>query len=152
VSPSRGHIRTVLPDDLDRLVEIENASFPGDRLSRRSLRRLAARSTAEMVVVESGGAISGYALVLFHSRRGAARLYSIAVDAAFAGKGLGSLLLAASEDRAKARGAGTMRLEVRQDNDAAQSLYRAAGYRQTGAKAGYYSDGTAALTFEKVLL
>jgi ribosomal-protein-alanine acetyltransferase len=151
VPQSRCHIRKALPGDLDRLVEIENSSFSGDRLSRRSLARLAVRNTAEMIVVEVGGAIGGYALLLFHGQRNAARLYSIAVDSAFAGKGLGSLLLAASEERAKARGARLMRLEVRRDNDAAQGLYRRAGYRQTGAKAAYYSDGMAALTFEKAL-
>jgi ribosomal protein S18 acetylase RimI-like enzyme len=60
-------------------------------------------------------------------------------------------VLAASEDSAQARGATAMRLEVRQDNDAAQRLYRRAGYRETGAKHGYYSDGATALTLEKEL-
>jgi ribosomal protein S18 acetylase RimI-like enzyme len=151
VSSSRGPFRHARSSDLDRLVEIETACFAGDRLSRRSLARLIRRDTAEVLVGEERGAIAAYAIILFHARRPGARLYSIAVDPMFSGKGLGNAMLAAGEDSARARGATAMRLEVRQDNDTAQGLYSRAGYRQTGAKHGYYSDGATALTFEKVL-
>jgi ribosomal-protein-alanine acetyltransferase len=151
VSSSGTPIRQARSSDLDRLVEIEMASFAGDRLSRRSLARLIGRGTAEVLVAEDRGTIAAYAVILFHARRPRARLYSIAVDPMFSGKGLGSAVLAAGEDIARARGATAIRLEVRQDNDAAQGLYRRAGYRQTGSKRGYYSDGATALTFEKAL-
>jgi ribosomal-protein-alanine acetyltransferase len=140
-----------MPGDLDRLVEIENACFQGDRLSRRSLVRLMRPGSAGMLVLEQRGVLAGYAAVLFHALRTSARLYSIAIDAEFAGKGLGGLLLAAAEEMARGRGAQGLRLEVRQDNDAAQRLYRRAGYRHTGTKPAYYSDGMAALVFEKSL-
>jgi ribosomal protein S18 acetylase RimI-like enzyme len=115
------------------------------------LARLIRLGTAEVLVAEERGAIAAYAGILVHAARHGARLYSTAVDPMFSGRGLGSALLAAGEDSARARGATAMRLEVRQDNDAARGLYSRAGYRQTGAKHGYYSDGATALTFEKAL-
>lgn len=109
------------------------------------------RDTAVVLIGEERGMVAAYAVILFHSRRPGARLYSIAVDPKFSGKGFGRRLLAACEDSARQRGRMAMRLEVRKDNAAAQELYRRNEYKQTGAKRGYYSDGATALTFEKAL-
>jgi ribosomal-protein-alanine N-acetyltransferase len=80
-----------------------------------------------------------------------ARLYSIALDPAEHGRGLGRFLLGASERAAKARGASFMRLEVRTDNASAIALYEKNGYRFFGRIEDYYEDGGAALQFEKPL-
>jgi [ribosomal protein S18]-alanine N-acetyltransferase len=137
--------------DLDRLVEIENAAFAGDRLSRRSLRRLIAGKTSFIIVAETDDRLAGYALVLLRRGTRAARLYSIAVDPARKGEGLGALLLAAAERTAISKGMSHMRLEVRADNAGAIALYRGADYQEIGRRAGYYEDGGEALKMEKML-
>lgn len=142
--------RDARPSDLDGLVALE-AMFPGDRLAPRQFRRHLASPTARLRVVERAGALAGYALVFLRRGTGVARLYSIAVDPAQRGAGLGALLLADAERQARDARRGELRLEVRSDNEAAIALYRRAGYRERGRVAAYYEDGCDALRFAKVL-
>ena len=81
-----------------------------------------------------------------------ARLYSIAVAPHLAGRGVGSMLLAAAEEAALARDCTSIRLEVHETNHAAISRYRKSGYREFGRHARYYDDGGDALRFEKRLV
>lgn len=143
-------VRDARLPDLDRLVALE-AMFPGDRLSARQLRRHLASVTARLRVVERTGAVAGYALLFVRRGSAVARLYSIAVDPAQRGAGLGALLLADVEQLARNAGRGILRLEVRADNVAAIALYRRAGYREQGRIPGYYEDGCDALRFDKAL-
>ncbi|HEY8352803.1 MAG TPA: hypothetical protein VIK87_09675, partial [Sphingomonadales bacterium] len=69
-------IRPGTPDDLDALVSLEERIFTGDRLSRRSFRRLLERPTARFVIAGDRDRILGYALILFRARTALARLYS----------------------------------------------------------------------------
>jgi ribosomal protein S18 acetylase RimI-like enzyme len=144
-------IRRAIPADLDALVAIENRAFAGDRISRRSMRRLISSPSAIIVVLEKAGEVRGYALLLTRRRSPLARLYSIAVDPACSGKGAGARLLSAAEDVARTQGLTRIALEVREDNAAAIGLYRRCGYTQFGRYEGYYADGMAALRFGKVL-
>lgn len=137
--------------DLADLVAIENAAFPGDRLSRRSIRRLLLSPSAATILAEWEGRVAGYAVVLFRRGTKASRLYSIAVAPGFTGKRVGARLLEAAEEAARARGRTLMRLEVRADNRTALALYGKAGYRLSGRKSGYYEDGEDALRMEKSL-
>ena len=102
-------------------------------------------------MAEFDGALAGYALLFVRRGSAVARLYSIAVDPAQRGAGLGALLLADVEQLARNAGRGILRLEVRADNVAAIALYRRAGYREQGRIPGYYEDGCDALRFDKAL-
>lgn len=144
-------IRRADVSDIDHLAAIENRVFPGDRLSRRSLRRHIASDGALMLVAEAQGRPVGYALVLLRRGSATARLYSIAVEPAAAPRGTGRALLAAAERQAALRGAEALRLEVRADNARAVELYERAGYRGTGRRAGYYEDGADALLYRREL-
>jgi ribosomal protein S18 acetylase RimI-like enzyme len=144
--------------DLDRLVAIENAAFEGDRLTRRSLRAHLTKPTVTLLVAETetGGfaQVIGYALIAFRKESKKARLYSIASDPEYrlgSGRGLGRVLLAASETEAARRGAEALVLEVRADNARAIALYEARGYTKFGTLADYYEDGAAAVRYEKQL-
>jgi ribosomal protein S18 acetylase RimI-like enzyme len=55
-------------------------------------------------------------------------LHDLAVLPAYRGRGIGRLLLAAVEDRARTRGCCKVTLEVREDNHAARALYKRSGY------------------------
>lgn len=86
-------------------------------------------------------ALLGYALLLSRNGSDLGRIYSIAVDARARGRGVAAALLQALETVAAADGLSALRLEVRQDNRAAQALYARQGYLRRGGKPGYYEDG-----------
>ncbi|HET9650067.1 MAG TPA: GNAT family N-acetyltransferase [Microlunatus sp.] len=60
-------------------------------------------------------------------------LWMIAVHETLQSLGIGSALIAALEDRARAAGCRTARLSVEHDNPRAQALYRRLGYVPTGS-------------------
>ena len=144
-------IRTARASDIDALVALENTVFATDRISRRSFRQLIERETAETLVAEKDGSLAGYAMVLFRKGIGVARLYSFAIGPAFAGMGLGRLLLERVERVSYEHGRLMLRLEVREDNVRAIALYEQNGYRRIGRETDYYEDGMAALRYEKTL-
>jgi ribosomal-protein-alanine acetyltransferase len=148
-APTR--IRGAELTDLDALVEIENRCFDSDRLSRRSFRHLLTRGRAATLVAESGGVVVGYVLVLFSHGTLHARIYSLAVDPAARGQGLGRDLVEAAEDAAKDQECSEIRLEVRKDNAEAIGLYESLGYRRFGVLADYYDDHEDALRYRKSL-
>lgn len=138
--------------DLETLLAFEAQAFSVDRLSRRSFRRLLESPRAWLGVAERQGVFAGYALVLFHEDRAAARLYSIGVAAPMARQGIGRALLAAAEAAAARRGRTAMRLEVQVGNKPAIGIYEASGYRRAGRLARYYEDGSDAWRYEKALV
>lgn len=144
-------IRAARFEDVEALVELENRCFDSDRLSARSFRHLIKKGNDELLVTEVDGLMLGYALTLFRRNTSLARLYSIAVAPEARGQSLGYELVMASQQAALAHGATRMRLEVRQDNLAAQALYRKLGYRDFGLLEDYYDDHETALRMEKTL-
>lgn len=145
-------IRVARARDLEALLALEHSSFSGDRLSARSLRAHLGSPRAWLGVAVRGEALMGSALVFFRAGSACARLYSIAVARAARGMGVGLGLLRAAERAARARGARSLRLEVRCDNAAAIALYLREAYRPTGTRTRYYEDGADALRFEKALV
>lgn len=141
--------RPARESDLDALVAIETSVFADDRMSRRSFRTLIGKPSALILVAERIGRIAGYAALLFRATSRHARLYSIA--SAHGEAGIGRPLLAAAEDAARRRGSRSLRLEVREDNGRAMTLYERSGYRRIGLEPGYYADGAAAVRFSKAL-
>lgn len=61
-------------------------------------------------------------------------------------RGVGRTLLEAAAAHAQARGGVKMFLEVAEDNGPAIALYSRAGFERVGARAGYYSRPTGAIT------
>ena len=144
-------IRAATVADLDALLEIEQRCFDTDRLTRRSFRHMLTRAKAITLVHERDGDLDGYALVLFHAGTALARLYSFAVRPECQGRGVGARLLETAEAVTLEHGYAALRLEVRQDNAAAQTLYRRAGYRELESLPDYYEDHADGLRLEKTL-
>jgi ribosomal protein S18 acetylase RimI-like enzyme len=144
-------LRPATSADLAALTRLEAQAFTGDRLSRRSFRRFLSGPTAVTIVSVADGCVVGYALVLFRKDTKVARLYSLARDGSWQGRGIGAGLLAAAEAQARARGADAMRLEVRVDNGPARALYAGRGYVESGTLPAYYDDGTDAICMYKRL-
>lgn len=133
-------LRKARSSDLAGLLALESR-FPGDRLSARQFRHHLASPRARLRVLAEGSDLRGYHLLLTRAGSRWARLYSLAVDPALRGRGLGRLLLADAERQARQAGCAGLRLEVRQDNVAANALYAASGYRRLASLPAYYEDG-----------
>ena len=144
-------IRIANLGDLESLIAIEKRAFEIDRFSRRTFRYLLSKANAVTLIDEEDGKPAGYAMLLFNTGTSLARLYSLAVDPDWQGKGIGRALIQATEDNAIAHGSVTMRLEVRADGQHARTLYESQGYRQIGSVEDYYEDGMQAIRYEKRL-
>jgi ribosomal protein S18 acetylase RimI-like enzyme len=69
-----------------------------------------------------------YGFSTFHARP-LLNVHDLAVLPDFQGRGIGRALLAAAEERARARGCCKLTLEVREDNHRARKLYAQRGFR-----------------------
>lgn len=160
-------IRAATLNDLDELVRLEQTSFDTDKLSRRSFRHMLIRGHGVTLVYEktnakpnakpnaklpdNGCPLWGYVMVLYHTGTSLARLYSIAIDPACRGQGIGRKLVEEVEKISMENDCVLMRLEVRRDNVASLNLFASMGYRQFGLYPDYYEDHMEALRFEKKL-
>lgn len=133
--------------DVDALLALEHASFSGDRMSRRSLRRFVNSPSAAVLVEQDDTSPELHGAVVVLWRRGGrtARIYSIATAAAKRGRGIGQRLLASAESVAKGQGRSRMLAEVRTDNGPSLRLFQRCGYREFGRYPAYYDDGTDAV-------
>lgn len=149
----RPRIRPATLADLEALLALEQASFHGDRISRRQFRYLLTRGHAQTLVAldPSGSGLLGYVMLLFSRGTSLARLYSIAVSALARGQGVGRRLVQAAEAEAVLNGCADLRLEVRRDNAASLALFRGLGYREFGTIEDYYEDHMGALRLQKSL-
>ena len=144
-------IRHATIADVNALAQLELRCFESDILSARSFRHLISKGHAALLVAETEPALIGYVLVLFHRNTSMARMYSLAVDPAWRGKGVAQRLIHDVESEALKQGVVSMRLEVRQDNPGALALYHALGYREFAVFPDYYEDHMDALRLEKAL-
>jgi ribosomal-protein-alanine N-acetyltransferase len=145
-------VRAAVLDDLDAITKLECDSFPEDRVSRRSLRYFLRAPHRPVVAAIIDNEVVGYALVSLRKGARTARIYSIAVDARFARRGVGLALLQACERYASLNGRAALSLEVRYDNAPAIALYEKSDFRPCGEHADYYADGATALRYEKALV
>lgn len=142
-------LRSAERRDLQQLVDIENACFTSDILSRRSFQRFLRPGAHEILVAEFDDTIAGYVLVLYRTGTSLARLYSIAVLPSYRGQGIAEKLVKAAEHAGRDRDCALMRLEVSVHNKGASHLYNKLGYRLIGRVANYYDDGSDAMRMEK---
>ena len=143
-------IRAATLADAAEILRLE-ALFPSDRMSAQSVRRFLKSRSARVWVAESHGQVMGNLVLL--SRRGSkcARIYSVIVDPAARGMGLGHRLVEAAERAARKLGLQRVTLEVRADNLAARALYEHRGYVIEARLTAYYDDGADGLKLGRQL-
>lgn len=124
-----------------------DAVFPPDEIFTMSPAELDRPEIAFLVARRDGNALGCVALVDCGDYAEVKRLY---VSDAARGRGLARALMAAVEDRARARGHRAVFLETGEALVAAAALYRALGYRKRGPF-GDYADHPASLFMEKAL-
>lgn len=153
-------IRRATPSDVPDLVRIEGRAFDPRLyapMSPARFRANVASPTCEafVFVEEDGrpdaGKVLGYSLGL--RRRGGdwLRFYSLAVDAAGKGRGIGEALFHHFEENARALGLSTVLLEIREDNAFLRERYTRYGYAIYRRVDAYYPDGCACLKMRRRL-
>lgn len=130
------------PDDVEAILPIERELFAGDPpwtvgVFRSELAGVP--DTRWYVVAEEAGEIVGYAGLRVVAD--VADVQTLAVVPAYQRRGLGTMLLQALLDEARARGASEVLLDVRADNAVALALYTRHGFGQIGVRRGYYGNG-----------
>lgn len=129
--------------DIPDVHRIESMCFPTDAWSIEQFWRELAGEPRDYFVAEERGSVIGYAGISTISPD--CDLQTLAVDPNARGAGVGSSLLDAVFGSARERGATSMILEVRADNQAARSLYERAGFETIATRHRYYPDGSDAL-------
>lgn len=137
--------------DLDAIAKLERESFPEDQVSRRSIAYFLRSPHLPVIAAFIDGELAGHAILSLRRDSPSVRIYSIAVDARFARRGVGSALLQACENYARLHQKSQLTLEVRYDNAPAIALYEKWGFRQFGEHEDYYADGATALRYRKVV-
>jgi ribosomal-protein-alanine N-acetyltransferase len=151
-APPAVTIRAATSADASALAALDERAFPpADRFSLRVWRYLLGdaarrRSAASVIAVAADGAALGSAALLMRRGSHVARLYTVAVDPAARGLGLGARLIGAALARAPRR-CDVVSLEVRADNAAARALYERLGLVAVGGLPGYYADGAAGVRY-----
>ena len=133
--------------DLERIAQMERASFAGDAWTEKMLRDTMASPYSWTVLAEEDGKVCGYAclMTLFET----AELLNIAVDSEFRRRGIADLLMKALHNKATELSAERVMLEVRKSNLPAIGLYAKHGYQKIAVRKGYYSDGEDADIMQK---
>jgi ribosomal-protein-alanine N-acetyltransferase len=91
------------------------------------------------VVAEAECQVAAYAGLMVSGDT--ADVQTLAVAPAFQHRGIGNMLLAALIKEANRRGANTLLLEVRANNDAALALYTRHDFQRISRRRGYYDAG-----------
>jgi ribosomal-protein-alanine N-acetyltransferase len=130
--------RKMVLSDLDRVMEIENASFSVPWSRDAYLMELTQNHFAKYLVVEVDGEVVGYAgmWVILDE----AHITNIAIHPDHRGKKIGEELMRRMMALGVAHGAERMTLEVRVSNIPAQKMYEKLGFVSHGVRKGYYTD------------
>jgi ribosomal-protein-alanine N-acetyltransferase len=137
------------PRHLDRIMEIERASFGRHAYSRGLFRDLHAACGRFFFIARRGRELAGYAVACMED--GHAEIVSIAIDPAWRGEGIGAVLLEHELDALRHAGAGDAVLTVRVDNNGAIRFYRRFRFRRLRLIRRYYEDGTDAWLMRRLL-
>ncbi len=148
-------IRRSRTSDLDRVLEIEHASFGVDAYDRNLFAEFFDSCRDLFLVALDGDFVCGYlvACVRRQLRCGirTAELVSVAVDPGFRGRGVASHLLKSVFGRLRRRQVDRFTLMVRVSNDAARAIYEKYGFRRIRIVRRYYADGGDAIVMARPL-
>lgn len=128
-------IREMQIDDLEQVMEIENATFSAPWTETGYFSFLMRNDTL-FLVAEEEGRILGYCGLLSVQDEG--DITNVAVESSQRGRGIGEALVRELALRACESGVRVLHLEVRQSNEAARSLYRKLGFQEDGLRKNYY--------------
>lgn len=130
--------RILTAAELDGVLEIEAGSF-NNPTTREWYERELARPEVCFIYVLRTPAVRVAAFCAFWRVADQAHINNLAVRPELRGRGLGSQMLEAIIAEAQRLGVGSLTLEVRRSNTAAQRLYQRAGFQEAGVRKNYYT-------------
>lgn len=131
-------LRKMTLDDLEQVVAIDQASFSLPWPPRSFQFELTDNPASRCLVADLDGRVVG--MLVGWLIVDEIHIATIATHPDFRKQGIGEKLLLHTLQSAKADGAVSSFLEVREGNDAAIMMYRKLGYVESGRRAGYYKD------------
>lgn len=131
-------VRELRPADVETVVAIEAEAFTSPWRADTFLGLLGRDTVRMLVMTDAAEAIVGYAVLWIVLDQG--ELANLAVVSDRRGEGLGRALLDHVLDDARGRGVEKLFLEVRESNEVALRLYRAAGFEEIGRRPAYYDN------------
>ena len=149
----RFEVRRVRQRDLDRILEIEAASFGADAYDRNLFAEYTRKCGGLFLVAERGTKVCAYSIAAISPGRTAnrAELVSVAVDPAWLGKGAALALMDSTLRRLRRRGIARLGLMVKVTNHRARAFYEKYGFRKLRRVADYYEDSADGLWLAKDL-
>ncbi len=140
---ARYRIRKARAADLERVQEIEEASFGAEAYDRKLFAEYLHKCGDLFLLAERRRNVCGYILTCLRGTLPGiqAELVSVAVDPARRHAGAASALLESTLRRLRRRRVGQLRLMVRVSNQRARSFYEKYGFRRVRRVRGYYEDG-----------
>jgi ribosomal-protein-alanine acetyltransferase len=135
-------IETATTKLLDKLYEIEKLSFQKEAFTKRQIAYLLTDYNAIALVAQVDNEVVGFAIGRIDVARRTlyGHIFTIEVLPSHRRKGIAEKLLKDLEALFKEKGAVESRLEVREDNTSAISLYQKLGYKRVGKLERYYGD------------
>ena len=138
-------IRRIRASDLDRIQEIEVASFGEDAYDRKLFAEYFRRCGGFFLGVGKGRNICGYMLTCMRADAARAEVISLAVEPKARQKGAASALMRSTLRRLRLRGVPRVDLMVKVTNRPAQRFYRRFGFVPLKIVPAYYEDGRAGI-------
>jgi ribosomal-protein-alanine N-acetyltransferase len=132
-------VRRLRVGDLERVLEIENASFGTDAYDRNTFADYLRRCGGLFLAAEGGRKVWGYLIACTQGTR--AELVSVAIHPAARRRGAASALMESALRRLRRRRVVRFGLMVKVTNLEAQPLYARYGFKKVRLAPGYYEDG-----------
>jgi len=139
--PATFSIRRARPSDLDRILEIENASFRKDAYDRKLFAEYLRKCGGLFLVASGRRDICGYILTCTRGNLPRAEVISLAIEPEARQKGAASALLRSTIRRLRLRGIRRMDLMVKVTNRKARRFYEKFGFTPLRLVPKYYEDG-----------
>lgn len=132
-------IRTATAADIPSLLAIESQAATAAHWTVDTYTRLLERDSSRLVLVlEESGSIQAFIVAFCVGPEW--EIENVVVSGEARRQGLGSFLVSDLLERACARGAETVFLEVRESNTAARGLYEKWAFSESGRRPRYYSN------------
>lgn len=132
-------VRRMRLRDLDRIEEIERASFGSEAYDRNLFAEYYDTCGSLFLVGEYHRSICGYMITCTGGDR--AEVISVAVDPARRGTGVGSSLMESTLRRLRRRRIGRLLLMVSEKNETARTFYEKYGFHRIRRAPRYYENG-----------
>ncbi len=147
-------VRRATPADLDRILEIERASFGTEAYDRKLFAYYQERCGSLFLVSGPPGRASGYIITCIRGSRpeASAELVSVAVHPLLRKQGAASALLESTLRRLRRRGVSRLHLVVRVGNRPALAFYEKYGFRRVRVVREYYEDGGDGIAMSREIL